>query len=161
MIFRDIKQGYPVYIFNKQELTISQGKVASAGFPRLDTNPMSGKTEMVIDITVDDGSGKTGSYVIPEGLSVTYAGNLVLATEKAALAGEVEAMKSSAEQALASVDRQREILDKATALLSDLNPAYRERQETEKRFCGIENSVNELKDMFRSYIEKQEHKSGV
>ncbi len=154
MIFRDIKQGYPVYILNKQDLTILQGKVASAGFPRLDTNPMSGKTEMVIDIAVDDGSGKTGSYVIPEGLSVTYAGNLVLATEKAALAGEVEAMKSSAEQALASVDRQREILDKATALLSDLNPAFREKRENDKRFDDLESSVNELKDLVRQLASK-------
>lgn len=154
MIFRDIKQGYPVYILNKQDLTILQGKVASAGFPRLDTNPMSGKTEMVIDIAVDDGSGKTGSYVIPEGLSVTYAGNLVLATEKAALAGEVEAMKSSAEQALASVDRQREILDKTTALLSDLNPAFREKRENDKRFDDLESSVNELKDLVRQLASK-------
>ena len=154
MIFRDIKQGYPVYILNKQDLTILQGKVASAGFPRLDTNPMSGKTEMVIDITVNDGSGKTGSYVIPEGLSVTYAGNLVLATEKAALAGEVEAMKSSAEQALASVDRQREIVDKAGALLSDLNPAYREKLENDKRFDALEGSVGELKGLVRSLIDK-------
>lgn len=154
MIFRDIKQGYPVHILNKQELTISQGKVASAGFPRLDTNPMSGKTEMVIDITVDDGSGKTGSYVIPEGLSVTYAGNLVLATEKAALAGEVEAMKSSAEQALAAVDRQREIVDKAGALLSELNPAYREKAENDKRFDALEGSVGELKGLVRSLIDK-------
>ncbi len=154
MIFRDIKQGYPIYILNKHELTISQGKVASAGFPRLDTNPMTGKTEMVVDVTVDDGSGKTGSYVIPEGLSVTYAGNLVLATEKAALAGEVEAMKSSAEQALASVDRQREIVDKAGALLSDLNPAYREKLENDKRFDALEGSVGELKGLVRSLIDK-------
>lgn len=161
MIFRDIKQGYPVYILNKRELTISQGKVASAGFPRLDTNPMTGKTEMVVDVTVDDGSGKTGSYVIPEGLSVTYAGDLVLSPEKSGLSGEVEAMRSAAEQALASVDRQREIVDKAGALLAELNPAYRERQETERRFCGIESSVNELKDMFRSYIERQGQKQGA
>lgn len=103
---------------------------------------------------MDDGSGKTGSYVIPEGLSVTYAGNLVLATEKAALAGEVEAMKSSAEQALASVDRQREILDKATALLSDLNLAFREKRENDKRFDDLESSVNELKDLVRQLASK-------
>lgn len=154
MIFRDIKQGYPVYILNKRELTISQGKVASAGFPRLDTNPMTGKTEMVVDVSVDDGSGKTGSYVIPEGLSVTYAGDLVLSTEKSGLSGEVEAMRSAAEQALASVDRQREIVDKAGALLSDLNPAYREKAENDRRFDALEGSVGELKGLVRSLIDK-------
>lgn len=154
MIFRDIKQGYPIYILNKHELTISHGKVASAGFPRLDTNPMTGKTEMVVDVTVDDGSGKTGSYVIPEGLSVTYAGDLVLSTEKSGLSGEVEAMRSAAEQALASVDRQREIVDKAGALLSELNPAYREKLENDKRFDALEGSVGELKGLVRSLIDK-------
>ena len=154
MIFRDIKQGYPVYILNKRELTISQGKVASAGFPRLDTNPMTGKTEMVVDVSVDDGSGKTGSYVIPEGLSVTYAGDLVLSTEKSGLSGEVEAMRSAAEQALASVDRQREIVDKAGALLSELNPAYREKAENDRRFDALEGSVGELKGLVRSLIDK-------
>lgn len=139
MIFRDIKQGYPVYILNKRELTISQGKVASAGFPRLDTNPM---------------TGKTGSYVIPEGLSVTYAGDLVLSTEKSGLSGEVEAMRSAAEQALASVDRQREIVDKAGALLSELNPAYREKAENDRRFDALEGSVGELKGLVRSLIDK-------
>nr|DAF64309.1 MAG TPA: hypothetical protein [Podoviridae sp. ct2m58] len=36
MFFKDIKQDYPVYILDKQQLTISQGKVLSIGFPRAD-----------------------------------------------------------------------------------------------------------------------------
>jgi hypothetical protein len=107
MLFKDVKQNYPVYILDKQELTFSQGKVMSAGFPRMDVmskpvNPIN--TQMVIDITVENG-GKSATYTIPEGLSITYAGNIVLSTDKEGLVREIEAMKNSAESIINSMDK--------------------------------------------------------
>jgi hypothetical protein len=43
-------------------------------------------------------------------------------------------MKASAEQILSSIDKQREIVSKATELLSDINPIFKEKKETEQRF---------------------------
>lgn len=77
MIFKDIKQNYPVYILDKQELTISQGKVLSVGFPRTDLlqRPTTIPAQTVIDITIENGD-KQATYTIPENLSITYAGNV-------------------------------------------------------------------------------------
>lgn len=144
MQFKDIKQNYPVYILNKQDLSLIQGKAMSVSFPRMEVNQKTNKTEMVVDVTIE-ADGKTATYTIPESLSVTYAGNLVLSTDKTGLAGEIEAMKSIAEQVLASVDKQKEILKKSSSLLAELNPVYREKQETEKRFNAIEGTVTEMK----------------
>nr|DAH23874.1 MAG TPA: hypothetical protein [Bacteriophage sp.] len=36
---------------------------------------------MVIDVTIES-NGKTATYTIPENLSVTYAGDIVLSTDK-------------------------------------------------------------------------------
>lgn len=33
MAFKDVKQNYSVYILNKQDITITDGKVISVGFP--------------------------------------------------------------------------------------------------------------------------------
>lgn len=66
----------------------------------------------------------------------------------------IGSFRSRAEQALASVDRQREIVDKAGALLSELNPAYREKAENDRRFDALEGSVGELKGLVRSLIDK-------
>ena len=96
MLFKDIKQNYPVYILNKQDLSLTQGKAVQVPFPRMEMNQKTGKTEMVIDITIE-ANGKTATYVIPESLSVTYAGNLILSTDKMSLASEIEAMKNTAE----------------------------------------------------------------
>lgn len=152
MIFKDIKQNYPVFMLDKQALTITQGKAIAVAFPRLDLNKNAAVTQMVVDVTIE-AEGKTATYTIPENLSVTYAGNLVLSTDRQGLVNEVEAMKTAAEQALSSMERQKEILAKSSALLAELNPAFKEKQETEKRFGQIENSIHEIKDLLKTQQE--------
>lgn len=92
---------------------------------------------------------------------VINAGNLILSTDKMSLASEIEAMKNTAEQILASVDHQKEVLEKSSSLLAELNPVYKEKQETEKRFSaieetvtGVKGSVDELKKMMSDFIKK-------
>ena len=153
MLFKDIKQTYPVFILYKQSITITQGTVTSVGFPRLDFNQ--GKpnnvSSTVIDVTIE-ANGKTATYTIQDNLSVTYTNNLVLSTSKDGLVREVESMKASAEQILSSIDKQREIVSKATELLSDINPIFKEKKETEQRFQKIENSINDMKNIVTNFI---------
>lgn len=149
MLFKDIKQNYPVYILDKQEFCIIQGKATAVSFPRVEMNQKTGRSEMVVDVTVE-ANGKTATYAIPENLSVTYAGNIVLSTDKQGLTGEVEAMVASADQVIASVAHAQKIKDKAPAILADLNPVYREKQETEQRFGKIEGSISEMKGLIQS-----------
>ena len=158
MLFKDVKQNYTVYILDKQDMNISQAKVSAVGFPRMDIMQNTPNTQTVIDITLDS-NGKIATYTIPESLSVTYAGNIVLSTDKDGLMREIEAMKNNAEQVLASVDKQKQILDKANTLLSELNPIYKEKKETDLRFSKIENSINEMKDMFANFLNTYKHES--
>lgn len=148
MLFKEIKQNYPVYILDKQEFQIIQGKATAVSFPRVEMNQKTGRTEMVVDVTVE-ANGKTATYSIPENLSVTFAGNLVLSTDKQGLTGEVEAMVANADQILSSVPYAQKIKDTASAILADLNPVYKEKQETEKRFGKIEGSISDMKDMMQ------------
>lgn len=147
MLFKDIKQNYSVYVLDKDKLSLSDGKAITVVFPRYD---LTAKTT-VVDVTVDV-SGKTATYAIPENLSVTYAGNLVLSTDKEGLVREVEAMRTSAEQIIASVDHQKEVIEKASVLLSELNPQFKEKQETEKRFANIESSVHKIEELVTNFI---------
>ena len=47
MAFKDVKQNYSVYILNKQDITITDGKVISVGFPHLylSTKPAMGQSQ--------------------------------------------------------------------------------------------------------------------
>lgn len=160
MLFKDIKQNYTVYILDKQDMNISQAKVSAVGFPRMDImqNTPGANTQTVIDVTLDS-NGKIATYTIPENLSVTYAGNIVLSTDKDGLMHEIEAMKNNAEQVIASVDKQKQILEKANVLLSELNPVYKEKKETDLRFSKIENSISEMKDMFANFLNTYRYES--
>ncbi len=96
MAFKDVKQNYSVYILNKQDMTITDGKVVSVGFPHMDLNQKQtiGQSQMVVDITIES-SNKTATYTIPENLSITYAGDIVLSTDKVCLAREVESNENN------------------------------------------------------------------
>lgn len=153
MAFKDIKQSYSVYILNKQNMAIADGKVISVGFPHMDMNskPQLGQSQMVVDVTIES-EGKTATYTIPENLSVTYAGDIVLATDKQGLVCEVEAMKNAAEKILESVPRQKEIVDKSSTLLADLNPVFKQKKENEERFSKMESSISRLEQTVTSFI---------
>ena len=152
MLFKEIKQNYPVYILDKHEFQITQGKATAVSFPRVEVNQKTGRTEMVVDVTVE-ADGKTATYAIPENLSVTFAGNFVLSTDKQGLTGEVEALVASAEQIIASVPRANKIKAEAPAMLASLNPVYKEKQETEQRFGKIEGSISEMKELMKQQQE--------
>lgn len=153
MTFKDIKQSYSVYILNKQDISITDGKVISVGFPHMDLNskPVIGQSQMVVDVTIES-NGKTATYTIPENLAVTYAGDIVLSTDKQGLIAEVESMKNTAEKILESVPRQQEVINKTTTLLADLNPIYKEKKETEQRFSKIEESISRMETTVTNFI---------
>lgn len=65
LLFKDIKQNYPVYILDTQEFSLIQGKATQVSFPRLEMNQKTGKTEMVVDVTIE-ANGKMATYAIPE-----------------------------------------------------------------------------------------------
>ena len=152
MQFKDIKQNHPVYILDTQEFKFTQGRVANVSVPRIDMNRSTGKTEMVVDVTIESG-GKTQTYAIPESLSVTYAGSTVLSTDKAGLASEVEALRTNAEQALAAAEKAKAVLEKSASLLSELSPDFRNRQETEERFGKIEGSIERMEGLMKKQQE--------
>lgn len=162
MLFKDIKQNYPVYILDKQNVSFIQGKVTSISLPHIDnSNPMViGKS--VVDVTIE-ADGKGATYTMPEDKSIVYAGSIVLSTDKESIIREVEAMKASAEQAIANVEKQKEIASKSTNLLTELNPIFKEKQENEKRMSKMENSIAdmgssiaELKGMFTTLMKKMD-----
>lgn len=160
MLFKELKQNYPVYILDKQAVTFIQGKVISVSLPRMNVGngtmpmmPTSSPTIMLVDVTIE-ADGRTATYSIPENLAVTYAGSTVLSTDREGISREIESMRTTAEQVLSSVDRQKEILDKTQSLLVELNPAYKEKKETDERFNRIEGDMSEMKSMVRDLLNK-------
>lgn len=164
--FKDLKQNNTVHVLDKRDVSIKLGKIVSTTFPRMEVNPQTGQQQMMITFGIEI-DGKTSSFSIPESSSVSrcFEIDLVFATDKSLLAREVELICSDADQFLSTVDEQIERKkmekEKGSALLAELSPAYKEKQETEKRFNSIEQrftdveeNVKEMKDMFKDFMEQ-------
>lgn len=105
------------------------------------------------DVTIEIG-GKSSVYVIPELLETTKAGNIVLSTSSEALIKEVNAICNDAKEKLANRDYYQMVVDKTPELLVTLNPALKKEQETETRLKAVEGSVQEVKDLVKTLVEK-------
>lgn len=155
MLFKDIKTGYPIYFLDKDSVRFYQGKVVSVAVPRYNnqvgatygTQP----TGMVVDITIE-AEGATKTYTIPETSTITYAGNLVLSTDKEGILREVEALKAVSEEALSKIDKHKQVVSNCEALLEELNPAFAEKRAQDKRIEGIENEVKSLSSIVKDFI---------
>lgn len=158
MTFKELKQGYPIYVLDKDKLEVKNAKVQNAAFPRVDT--MNGQRQMVVDVTVEC-DGKTATYTMPEDSCVVYANNLVISTHQQGLIAEVEKMKDEAEQILASVERQEKIVNTADDLLAQLNPTLKEKRETEQRFQQIEGRMNGVDSKLDRLLTMMQAKTGL
>lgn len=155
--FKEIKQGGIVHVLDKDAMTARPCKVQAVSFPHIDIQQQPSQG-MVVDVTLEM-DGKVATYVMSETASVTFAGNLVLATEQQALCATIEQMKQDAERILASVEQQKEVLARADKLLTSLNPALRERQQTEQRFRALESNVSSVDEKVDKLLRLLESKA--
>lgn len=167
MLFKEIKQGYPIYLLDKDNKCFIIGKVTATTFPhpekqRLLPNGMpdfntQNQKRMVVDLTIEAGD-RTATYEVSENASTNYAGNLIIATEKQQLIPEMEAMVNNASDFLATIDKRKaeaeDTVKKMKAVLAEVSPQFKQQQEYDERFNKLEGAVNDIKDMFTNFIKE-------
>lgn len=157
MLFKDLKSGYPVYFLDREVIKAYQGKVISISVPRYDMQKNNVNAPMVVDVTID-ADGQTRTYTISENATTTYAGHIVLSTERDGIIREVEAMKAQKEDAIAQEEKNHEELSRMIILLEEWNPALAEKRKQDERINTIEQEVKnigqQLKDFFSEFKNK-------
>ena len=154
MLFKDLKIGYPVYIFHKEgEKRITQGKVTAISPSRLPQTPSLQTMQLVVDVTIDDG-GSSRTYAIPDNTSVTYTNGLVLSTDRDGVIREVEILRNQCAEELAKIEEYRKSVSECEKILTEWNPVFREKRETEERFSKLETSMSDLKSMMSGLIKE-------
>lgn len=152
--FKEIKRGFPVFILHKngENVKAAEGKVTNVSDPHMpQNNPFSSTSpssfsqmqQLMIDVTIEE-EGETKTYCIPENLSVTYAGDIILATERDGIIREVQALISQDDEHIKAVPMHEKRRAACSSILEQWDTAYKERKDNDKRFKGIEKCISGL-----------------
>ena len=140
MMFKELKSGYPIYLFDRASLRYEQAKVMSAQ-PNYQPTTI-GKLET--NITVQTKDGKQNTYSVTDSEQAAYAGTLLIASNKEAVINEVNILKSNSEEVLNKVEEHKHIVSECGKLLSELDTTFRDQQRTNERLDKLENKLDEI-----------------
>lgn len=155
MTFKELKQGYSIYILDKDKMCVKSGKVVSVSAPHIDKKSFELGAVLVVDVALDI-DGNVATYTFKEDTEAGYVQQTVITTDKQNIIREIEVIKSQLEEALSQVDAHKDRLQKCNDILVEYNPAIKERQEIDERFGKLESSMDELKTMLSGLLTKHE-----
>lgn len=158
MTFKELKAGHVVHVLHKDKVRYGQGKVVSVSQPRYQAQNgglmgYNQTSPQVVDVTIEEG-GEQKTYTIPETLEVTYASGIVIATSRENILTEVDSIMARAEEQIANIDKNREIVARCEKVKSEIDPAIREKQKTEERFNALESKIGSLASMIEKLVNK-------
>lgn len=101
----------------------------------------------VVDLTVEL-TGETKTYTVPESQNVAKAMGITLSTSIDPIMNELNAIKSTSQDIIDGVDTHRAKIEACESILEDINLAFKQTREQDRKIAGIENKVNDLTDSF-------------
>lgn len=140
MMFKELKSGYPIYLFDRASLKYEQAKVMNAQ-PNFQPTTI-GKLET--NITVQTKDGKQNTYSVTDSEQAAYAGTLLVAATKEAVINEINILKSNSEEVLNKVEEHKHIVSECGKLLAELDTTFRDQQRTNERLDNLENKLDEI-----------------
>ena len=146
MYFKDLKPGYIIYIYKRDDVTVEQAKVTNVSVPHFDSKNYPGSTNMVVDVSVGT-EGTTKTYTLKNDTDTGYTDQLIITTDKQNIVREIEIANAQSEEILSQVETHRNRIEKYTKILAEFNPAIKEKQEIDNRFGKLESSINEIKNI--------------
>lgn len=159
MQFKDIKQNYPVYILNTEEIKAINGKVINVSqpyFPPSQQFPsqqaFSTNTQRMIDLTIEY-DGRTQTFSVPETSQVVNAPKMVISTDRDGVIREVEAIKSTKEERLKSREKDESDVKACEDILANWNPEFAAKKEQEKRLSVMEDKIGNMENLMKKLYE--------
>lgn len=131
---------------------LKMGEVVSVGAPTPMYNTQTaGLTmgfqptmEVVVRAKVD---GKEGDFPhLPAANGVHDYGNMVVTDSREAMLGEVDTLKRTAENVLASVERNENVVSECDTILKSLNPDYAKAKERDEAISNLNSRLDGIED---------------
>ena len=155
MIFKDAKINQVLYSFNRANCEVETSKIITVSPSHLEipqgqavTGAYSPAPKMVVDITTDNQK----TYTVNDTNELAYYLDCIITCNLSVLLKEIESHKAASEEALSKIEHHKACIAKCTELLSQYDPAQKERKEIDARFEKLENSLQSLTTSITDFI---------
>lgn len=158
-MFQTLKQGSPVWVMDKSNLTLQVGSVATVTLPTsynsLQWMPqlMQGQT-IDISVTMEDGTQSEFKQLQPT-MSVAQYGNVIICDTQECMAKEVDALDRQSQQVIDSVQYHQKARIAYEEMKKMLSPSYAKERDTDARLYALENCMGDIKSMMTELIGKK------
>lgn len=140
MMFKELKAGYPMYLFDRASLAYEQAKVMNV----LPNYNVGNYGKMEVNITIQTKDGKQNTYSVSDTEQSAYAGNLLVSTSKECVINEINALRNNSDEILQNVDSHKRIVKECDKLLAELDTGFRDKKNTERRLDTLEQTMQEI-----------------
>lgn len=148
-MFSSLRQGSPLYILDKSNLTLKVGSVISV--PQQTSYQFMPNLMVPFNATVkfEDGSQNEFQQLQPNS-SVALYGNVVVAETKEQMMQEVDQMVRNSKSVLDSMEYHKKVLVACDDMMKVLSPAFAKEKDTEHRLDTLEQGLGDIKRMLQS-----------
>lgn len=165
MLFKELKQGYPLYILNVNTMEVCTGTVTFVGQPHVTQDKAKlakGQLQMVIDVTATFGN-QSQTIELTDSLSQTMSndGAMLITPNQEDIANGIRLVKTRCEEYIRNEEHYKELIKKCDALLPTVDPLYRQSMDNEARFNGMQATIDrqaediaEMKEMLTKLLKK-------
>lgn len=152
-MFRDLKAGDTLYVFNRQTLELTTHKIVSVSLPRIEKVGMS--TSSVVDVNVEN-----TTYTLVDSSEIGFNGNLVISYDTKLVSREVENRLANNKHGIASVDTLKAEVPKLEEIIDMLNPEIKEKKQTDERLSSLEKQMDNINDSLKQILNAMNVKKG-
>ncbi|MBE6326656.1 MAG: hypothetical protein E7077_06275 [Bacteroidales bacterium] len=152
MMFRDLKQGDTLYVYDRVAITLSAEKVVNVSAPHLDKNNVA--NGMMVDVTIGN-----VQYSFKDASEVGYTTNLVISPNRACVLREVKNHKTNNETQISMTPRLQEELPKLDVVIEELEPELKEKKEQDAKLAKLAEEIQSMKQMFEQALKQMSNGS--
>ena len=152
-----IAQGATLYVFNRKDFSVTMASVLNVSQPHVSkaaqTNPALGMQGFVVDLTLSMGN-ETASVEYPvnsPGANYPEKG-WYISPDQAAVSREVEAASNKSKQFLAQRPYHEMVVQRAPALLMQLNPKLQMEAQQSEKIANLEKQLADISGKFDQMV---------
>lgn len=163
MTFKELKQGYPLYVLNVNTMEVGTGTVTLVGQPHVTQDKQKlakGQIQMVIDVTANFGN-QSQTIELADSLSSTMSndGQLLITPNQADIANGMRMIRARCEEYIRNEEHYKELIKKCDEQLPNFDPLYKQTVASEARFNEMQTTIDkqskdiaEMKDMIAKLL---------